>query len=215
MPDKKEIRYAKADELFLDPLNPRLGRANRGPDVSQDHVRTIVDEWALEELAVSFLESGFWPQEALVVVREPLYGTTRNVVVEGNRRLAALKKLQDIDAGRLSPTKSWSQIVVSAKPGQISALCQEIPYIDLPSRREVQAFLGFRHVSGIKEWQPPERAEFITHLIEDEHLSYDTVRRRIGSKTDAVRRHYITFRNYALGKAGREPGGRSVVERPT
>ena len=193
MAKKKEVLYTKADDLFLDPLNPRFGRNNRGPSVTQDRVRELVDGWELEELALSFLENGFWPQEALVVVVEPLYGQPRKVVLEGNRRLAALKKLADIAAGKLKPSGQWIEIAASAKPGQIIELCKDIPYLELPSRAEVQSYLGFRHVSGIKEWKPAEKAEFITHLIEDEHLGYESVRRRIGSKTDAVRRHYITF----------------------
>ena len=62
------------------------------------------------------------------------------------------------------------------------------------TRKEVQAYLGFRHVSGIKEWKPAEKAEFIAHLIDDEGLTYEQVMRRIGSKTPTVRQNYISFR---------------------
>ena len=46
--------------------------------------------WVLDELAGSYLENGFWQHEALLVVKEELCGKERLVVVEGNRRLAAL-----------------------------------------------------------------------------------------------------------------------------
>jgi len=44
----------------------------------------------LEELAISFLRSGFWFKEALLVPRKPLPGVPEpgQVVIEGNRRLA-------------------------------------------------------------------------------------------------------------------------------
>src|SRR5665213_550448 len=64
----------------------------------------------------------------------------------------------------------------------------------MPDRRSVQAYLGFRHVTGIKEWSPAEKAQFIAHLIEDEGLDYDQVRRRIGSKTPTVRQHFVAYR---------------------
>jgi hypothetical protein len=69
-----------------------------------------------------------------------------------------------------------------------------VPYVKAGSRNEVQAYLGFRHVSGIKEWPPAEKAQFICHLIDDEGLSYQQVMRRIGSKTPTVRQNYISYR---------------------
>ena len=88
-----EIQYASVDDLDLDAQNPRLGRHNIAQDLSQPHVLRLMEDWSLEELAISFLESGFWSQEALVVVKERKGKVTRKIVVEGNRRLAALKFL--------------------------------------------------------------------------------------------------------------------------
>lgn len=58
----------------------------------------------------------------------------------------------------------------------------------------MSAFLGFRHVTGIKEWDPAEKAQFISYLIDHEQLSYEQVMRRIGSKTTTVRSHYIAYK---------------------
>ena len=104
-----KIEYATIDDLCLDPLNPRLGRSNKGPKVSQQDVLELMRGWSLEELAVSFLESGFWVQEALLVVEERLYNKKRLVVVEGNRQLAALIYLRDSIQGN-SPSKRWAKI---------------------------------------------------------------------------------------------------------
>ncbi len=60
---KNEISYTSVDELMLDPLNPRLGRGNTGATVTQSTILSLMRDWTLDELAVSFLESGFWPQE--------------------------------------------------------------------------------------------------------------------------------------------------------
>ena len=65
------IEYASIDELMLDPMNPRLGRRNATNSLSQSEIIDIIRTWHPEELAVSFLESGFWPQEALVTVIGP------------------------------------------------------------------------------------------------------------------------------------------------
>ncbi len=58
--------------------------------------------WSLDELAVSFIDSGYWPHEAMIVVREK----GQNVVVEGNRRLAALKVFKLAKDGN-PKTKKW------------------------------------------------------------------------------------------------------------
>ena len=186
-----EIEYKELDQLYLDPLNPRLGRNNTGPKVTQERILELMQDWTLDELAVSFLESGFWPQEALLVVEEILYEKKRLVVVEGNRRLAALKFLHGAINGKPA-TRRWGEIAESKDAPK--ALFTKIPYIKVDSRKEIEAFLGFRHVTGIKEWKPAEKAEYIAKLIEQSKMSYVEVMRKIGSKTPAVRQHYISYR---------------------
>lgn len=92
----ENIERAELKDLFLDPKNPRLGRHFVDSEPSQNEILEVMcQDWGLEELAISFLESGFWTQEALVVVRGPLKRRKNcNIVVEGNRRLAALMLLQ-------------------------------------------------------------------------------------------------------------------------
>lgn len=187
-----KINYAKLDELCLDPMNPRLGRNKTGTDTPQDKILELMGDWALEELAISFLESGgFWTQEALLVVRENLYDKPRLVVVEGNRRLAALMYLDNARNGKADSPK-WEKIAQIAEP--TTDLFTKIPYILVGSRQEIESFLGFRHVTGIKEWRPAEKAQFITKLIDERGLSYEEAMRRIGSQTRTVRQLYIAYR---------------------
>lgn len=192
MPVARTIEFTSLDELYLDPTNPRLGRADAGPTVTQERVIELMRGWNLEELAVSFLESGFWPQEAVIVVKEPLYGPPEKlVVVEGNRRIAALKFLRDGIAGSAVP-RAWRRIAEGAEPSE--DLFTKIPYIRADNRDDVTAFLGFRHVTGIKEWDPAEKAEFIARMVDDRGLSYESIRKQIGSRAETVRRNYIAYR---------------------
>ncbi len=186
-----EIQYASITELNLDPLNPRLGRENTGSDVSQEKVLALMEDWALDVLGTSFVENGFWPQEALIVLKEKLYGSVANVVVEGNRRLAALRLLAKAVEGK-AISRKWDEI--AGKKKIPATLFSRVPYLVANSRDEVDTFLGFRHVTGIKEWHPAEKAEFIAKLIEKRGLSYDDVRKKIGSKIPSVRQHYISYR---------------------
>jgi hypothetical protein len=188
----RELQYASPDDLYLDPKNPRLGRHNTGDELTQAEILKLMQDWTLDELAVSFLESGFWPQEALLVVEENIAGEKKLVVVEGNRRLAAIRYLLEAKAGNV-PSRRWVDIAKSGSPEQYEAL-KSIPYLRADDRVDVESYLGFRHVTGIKPWKPAEKAEYITYLIEKRGLSYREVMRKIGSKTPTVRQHYITFR---------------------
>ncbi len=187
-----QIKYADVEDLYLDPRNPRLGRRNTDRELSQEQILDLMKDWSLEELAVSFLESGFWPQEALLAVHEPIDGATRLVVVEGNRRLAALLHLQKARSGQLD-SKRWKDLVDGVPEAKFEAL-RRIPYLLATKREEIETYLGFRHVTGIKQWNPTEKAEYIAHLIDDRNMTYVEVMRKIGSKTPTVRQNYITYR---------------------
>ena len=186
------IAFATLADLYLDPSNPRLGLGQNKPLASQERILELMRGWNLEELAVSFLENKFWPQEAVIVVKEKLYGQAHVlVVVEGNRRIAALRYLKQALAGDFA-SSAWQTLTEGATPDR--DLFSRIPYILADSRDDVTAYLGFRHVTGIKHWAPTQKAEFIAGLIDEGHISYDDIRKKIGMKIDTVRRNYIAYR---------------------
>lgn len=185
-----EIEFIALDQIALDPLNPRLGRAAHADRLDQDRIYDKMKDWSLEELATSFLESGFWPHEAVLCIEEEVEGRNRLVVVEGNRRIAALQRLRKAYAGD-ETSRKWVELIANVpRPDD---LFTNVPYIRYGDRADVDAFLGFRHVTGIKEWAPPEKAQFIAKLIDGNGLSYREVMRKIGSKTDTVERNYIAY----------------------
>ena len=207
---KTVIEYAPIDTLMLDPLNPRLGRGNANSNTPQAKILELMQDWSLDELAVSFLESGFWPQEAVLVVKEKLYGKPALIVVEGNRRLAALKLLKQAVEKRQA-ARHWLDLVQGKKIPK--DLFDNVPYIELESRRDVDAFLGFRHVTGIMEWRPVEKAEYIAKLIETRSMNYVDVMRKIGSKTQTVRQNYISYRLLLQMEDREEISVKSVEEK--
>jgi hypothetical protein len=147
------------------------------PRLRQEQVLDRMKDWTLDELAVSFLENGFWPQEALLAVREELYGKMRLVIVEGNRRLAALIFLKRAIDGKPTPAR-WREIAKSGKPP--AQLFERIPYILVDNRYDIRAFLGFGHVTGIKEWKPAEKDDVIAFgLIIMRNGFRNCIRRRI------------------------------------
>src|SRR5207249_4083109 len=147
------IQTEAPENLFLDPQNPRLGRHNIEKGLTQDEILDVMKDWSLEELAVSFLESGFWPQEALIAVRELVPGKKGPVlvVVEGNRRLAAMMMMARARVRQQGISERWLELIRGYRAEAFERL-REIPYILKESRKEVRAYIGYRHVTGIKEW---------------------------------------------------------------
>ena len=196
MENPTDTKRAPLDQFYLDAKNPRLGHSQANADLSQEEILDLMRNWVLDELAVSYLESGFWTHEALLVVEEELDGKSRLVVVEGNRRLAALIYLhRAINGEPLS--KKWGSFVENLDENKLKELQEifdQIPYILIDSREEIESFLGFRHVTGIKQWPPEQKARYITQLIDERSMSYKEVMRKIGSQTPTVRHHYITYR---------------------
>ena len=78
-----------------------------------------------------------------------------HTVVEGNRRLAALKLLQNPGLTDFRRT-SISQLVEDAQH-----IPNEVPCIVYDTRDEILDYLGFRHVTGIKSWGPLSKARYL------------------------------------------------------
>ena len=106
-----------------------------------------------------------------------------------------LKLLEKADAGNNVPD-DWKQIWEGHSKKQHNAfkdLLENVPYILADTRQDVQAYLGFRHVTGIKQWDPAEKAEYISNWF-DSGMTYKEVTEAIGSKVTSVRQNYISFR---------------------
>lgn len=191
----KKLEYAHIDALQLDPQNPRIGRAKRKESLNQDELLSVMSVWTLDELVDSFISSGgFWTQDALMVVREQTQEGDILTVVEGNRRLAALKLMLKAIRKEIDPPRWLRDRLEDSNFDEKHELFTAVPYLIADSRADISAYLGFRHVTGIKEWPPTEKAEFITKLIEEHGLSYREVAKQIGSRTDTVRQNYVAFK---------------------
>ena len=186
-----ELQHAKLDELYLDAKNSRLGHHQTNANLSQEDILDMMSDWDFDELAASYVENGFWEHEALLVVEEELEEEPCLVVIDGNRRLAALIYLHQAISGEQISEK-WNSLI---KNREVPAkLFNEIPYVQINSRQEVEAFLGFHHsATGVKEWFPEQKAEYIAKLIDEKGMSYKEVTRTIGLSTSTVQYYYISY----------------------
>ena len=154
------------EQLHLDPNNPRfldfeeeIG-AVRGSRIPEPGVQSRTFEkirrFDIRQLKDSIVEVGFLPMDKMVV--RPI-GNGDYVVVEGNRRLAAIKSLlQDYEAGRDLPEVLLDQL----RRIEVCVLDTGARYVT----RDQLLLAGLRHISGVKLWGPYQRALALRELTE-------------------------------------------------
>lgn len=144
----------KIDLLDFDHENPRFPpKIASGP--TQLLLERFVRDERLQEIVESIGDHGFFPGEPLLVTKLP---EGRFKVVEGNRRLAALKLLNGIvkaPEGRTSIAKAVE--AAEHKPSKVPCLVFE-------AEDEVLRYLGFRHITGVKAWGALQKARYVDRL---------------------------------------------------
>lgn len=160
MSDRWPTKSVAVASLLLDSKNPRLGRetASRSP---RDIAQYLFEHDKVTEVAESIAVRGYFPNEPLLAVKED----GRLVVVEGNRRLAALKAL--LDPTLLSgPFQKQAQRL--ARTVQDPDDLSRVPVTVAPSRRATDRQIAGRHVgTPVLAWQAENRATFILDKIEE------------------------------------------------
>jgi hypothetical protein len=196
------------DELELDPENPRLPRKFRG--ASQDELMSIlIGRFDAEGIAEAIVTAGFLQQDPIAGYEHE--GRVR--VREGNRRLAATKLLLDPS---LAPDRYRSRFesLAARLDGNVR---QQIERLDVQvwadaNDPELTAYIGYRHVTGVRSWPPIEKASFIADLIAKENVDYALVASQIGSKPRHVERHYVAFKLVEQAIAHGLPGAEEAED---
>lgn len=202
------------NQLVLDPNNYRLAdekEEKRIPDKNaealQEETLTQLKKQRLGELKDSILNNGFLEMERIVVrplkTKENLEQTNikkkKYIVVEGNRRTAALKSIQDDYS-----EKENDDGTIKYKEGIPDKLVAKFDLINVQyiegDDKQIQAFsatlMGIRHVAGPKKWDGFQSAKLINDLFY-EGRSFTEIGRLIGITNREVGRR---FRGYQAFK---------------
>ena len=151
--------------LFVDDKNPRLGRET-GARAPREIVQYLFDHDKAIEIARSISARGYFYNEPLLAIFED----GRHVVVEGNRRLAALKALKQ--PGLLSASLS-RQVERLARQADLDAIVR-VPVTIAPNRRATDKLLAGRHIgTPVLAWQAENRASFILSKLEEGYNNDD------------------------------------------
>lgn len=170
----------KVDELHFDHSNPRLaeyGITNSTPEA--DILKILWDAMDVRELVQSISASGYFPHEPLIVAKE----SGKYVVIEGNRRLAAVKVLRSHE---LVKENGWE--VPALAPSALKEL-EKLPAI-LSDREESWRYLGFKHVNGPAKWSSYAKASYIAEVHRKYEIPLAEIANQIGDRHNTVQRLY-------------------------
>jgi len=158
--------------LHLDSKNPRLGRETH-PRAPRDIIQYLFEHDKAFELVESIASRGYFPNEPLLAIRE----NDRIVVVEGNRRLAALKALRE--PALLEGPLSKQVERVSRRLATLETIAK-VPVTLAPNRRATDRQIAGRHIgTPVRAWQAENRASFILEKL-DEGYDNDELRDELG-----------------------------------
>jgi len=173
------VTFLPAKELFFDTQNPRLVEAG-GSESQREILRILWREFAVDEIALSIAANGYFPYEPLFATKE----NGRLVVVEGNRRLAAVQLLIDKDLREEVGATDLPTIT----PAERNAL-GTLPVV-LCERGEIWQYVGFKHVNGPQQWQSYSKARYIAWVHNELGVPLDEIAKQIGDQHSTVQRLY-------------------------
>jgi len=150
------VRSIASKLLDFDPDNPRFFRLNDASSV-ESVINEMLDDESVQDLMLSIGQKGYFEGEPLLVVASK---NGRYIVVEGNRRLAAVKLLN----GEIAPPTRRTASISAIRTDTAVPPPVELPCLEYPARRDVLRYLGYRHITGIKEWDSLSKAKYLAQL---------------------------------------------------
>lgn len=186
----RQIEFIKLDKLKLDFENPRLPIQT---STESDIIEWMLADASILELMLAIGQNDFFIGEALLVIKDK----DDFIVLEGNRRLTALKILNNPELATIHKRKI-EQILDETKERPTN-----IPCIIFNNREEVLKYLGYRHVTGVKSWGILAKAKYLTQLSKmSQKTSFKEQSRelakQIGSKSDYVIRLLTGYEIYKI-----------------
>lgn len=199
----RELNTVMLADLCLDPENPRLPVSVQGSG-QEELLEYIFENEVLDELAASFVANGYFYNEPVLVL--PPDDNGKRTVVEGNRRVSTLKiLLQDPLAVETGLQFDLTTVPTNERLQELT----EVPAFEVENREELGAYLGFRHIGGLRQWSSEAKARWIhtnvaSMVAEGRTNPFYDVGRIVGSNARGVRTAYLALE--LLRRARRDHG---------
>lgn len=195
------------DRLSFDTSNPRFTPDKQPQNTSDAAIIEYLDRTAdLAELIQSIASSGYIDIEPMIVTPRD----DKLVVLEGNRRLAALKALSS------SELAAEANVSIPDVAQGVRATFEHVAAFKVAAMDEARTLIGFKHINGPQVWDAYAKARFAARWLDEEvakgeaGISLTDIANRMGDKHDTLYR--IVSALYVLEQA-EELGLFSVSDR--
>ena len=183
--------------LSLDPLNPRLFLSGREPDEVEIIARLYRSE-DLSEILQSIAANGYLDIEPLVVLKEK----ERLTVLEGNRRLAAIRLFEEPGLSVQIFHQTRLRVTIPSFPEELRSTLKKVSVYCVERREDARAFIGFKHINGAARWESYAKAKYAADWYKKGGASLATIASQIGDRHDTIKRMVNAI--YVIEQAERE-----------
>ena len=177
------VTKVPAERLALDRLNPRLFPASDEAD-EVDIIARLYRSEDLSELLQSIAANGYLDIEPLIVLEE----NENLTVLEGNRRLAAIRLFEKRDLAHQIRQRMRFKVTIPEFPGKFHSTIREVSVYRVESREEARPFIGFKHINGAAKWESYAKAKFAADWYRKEGTSLSDIATQIGDRHDTIKR---------------------------
>lgn len=169
----------KLDKIFLDPNNYRFQRDLENSVIAINKIPTagvqrrifskIKNDPKIKDLEESILFNDFIYNEIIIVKK--IENTDSYYVVEGNRRIATLKKIsEEYDIEELKNNLQ-----------QIFREGLDVKIVD--DQYDEDILMGMRHITGVKPWSGFSKAKLIVKLHEEKGYNLNDIAKSLGNNS--------------------------------
>ncbi len=177
-----EITSMPVWELVFDRRNPRLSEFDLGSAVTEEEVLAVLwNTMDVRELVMSIAASGFFRHEPLIVLEDD----GKNIVLEGNRRLAAVRVL--LDPALIEHATGVPPLTEEAK-----SELRELPVMK-STRKDAWRYLGFKHLNGPVRWRSYARAQYIADIHRNFGVGLADISEQMGYRHKIVQQMFRSF----------------------
>jgi ParB-like chromosome segregation protein Spo0J len=146
----RTTRKISNELLEFDPDNPRLVENGLKHPTDEQVIRALAVNADLQEVVASIASNGYFDIEPLIVQRVK----DKYRVLEGNRRLAAIRLLQNPGLGK------EIGINVPKVPKAIVDTFDEVTVYAVANAAQARDYIGFKHINGPHRWDALAKARF-------------------------------------------------------
>ena len=186
------------ERLHLDWRSPRL--LDRAGPATDESIIARLYSAGLGELLLSISTNGYLDIEPLVAM-----GTADSAeltVLEGNRRLAALRLLREPELASKIASSETVRIAIPNVEDSLRHTFDQVTVYRVATREEARAFIGFKHINGPAKWNAYAKARFAANWHREEEASIERIANALGDRHGTVKRMVSAI--YVLEQATRE-----------